>query len=72
VRDNSIVLLPIRVMEQRGPHLPLSADSLVADYLARRISEQTGAIVAPAINYGHSPLLQAPSPTLPVRSSRER
>jgi creatinine amidohydrolase len=70
--DDAIVLLPVGVVEQHGPHLPLNADSLVADYLAQRVSERTGAIVAPVVNYGHSPLLQGYPGTISLRSETLR
>lgn len=54
VAENPVVLLPIGAVEQHGAHLPLDEDALVADHVARCVSEATDAIVAPTIPYGHS------------------
>lgn len=69
---NPVTLLPVGMVEQHGPHLPLAADSLVADWVAQRVSEQTGALVAPIINYGHSPFLRGYAGTLSLRSETLR
>src|ERR1700722_3192596 len=70
--ENAVVLLPVGMIEQHGPHLPLNADSIVADWVARRVSEQTGALVAPLLNYGHSPMLRGFSGTLHLRGETLR
>lgn len=62
-----IVLLPIGTVEQHGPHLPVGADNMVAWFVACRAAEQTGALVAPAINYGNSAVFAQFPGTIPVR-----
>ncbi|PJK18209.1 creatininase family protein [Mycolicibacterium goodii] len=57
-RQNPVVLLPIGAIEQHGPHLPIQEDSIVAEWVAHRVSEQTSALVAPALHYGHSPMFR--------------
>lgn len=47
-----IVILPIGSIDGHGPHLPLSTDTLVSSYLAKRLEQQLDALVLPAIPYG--------------------
>ena len=48
------VLVPLGVTEQHGYHLPLSTDVHTAYQTARRVSERTGAVVAPPLWYSYS------------------
>lgn len=50
VNDNLII--PVGTCEQHGYHLPLGNDTFVAECMANILSEKTGALVAPALNYG--------------------
>lgn len=56
---NPVVLLPIGAIEQHGPHLPVHEDSIVAEWSAYKIAdlvrEELEILVAPPLNYGHSP-----------------
>ena len=47
-----IAILPVGALEQHGPHLPLTTDTVLATGVARRIAEATGAMLLPAIAYG--------------------
>lgn len=47
-----IAILPVGALEQHGPHLPLTTDTVLATGVARRIAEVTGALLLPAIAYG--------------------
>src|SRR2546425_1699548 len=53
LRRKPVVLLPVGAVEQHGPHLPLGADILQPDHVLGRVAKRTGAILAPAIPYGH-------------------
>lgn len=53
--ENPVVLVPIGAIEQHGPHLPIHEDSIVADWVAHRIADELDVLVAPPLNYGHSP-----------------
>lgn len=53
-KENPVVLLPMGAVEQHGPHLPIHEDSIVAEWVADRVSERCGCYVAPTLNYGHS------------------
>ena len=47
-----IALLPVGGTSPHGAHLPMGADSLIAQTLCNAVSAQTGALVLPAIHYG--------------------
>jgi creatinine amidohydrolase len=47
-------IIPVGSLEQHGAHLPVSTDSLIAEYIARLLSEKVGAFVLPVISYGVS------------------
>lgn len=49
---NLPVIIPLGLIESHGPHLAVSVDIDAANYFARRVCEETGAILTPAINYG--------------------
>ncbi len=65
---NPVLLLPIGTVEQHGPHLPVNADNMVADFVARRTAEATGSYLLPAVNYGCSALHRGFPGTISVRS----
>jgi creatinine amidohydrolase len=46
------MIVPVGTCEQHGPHLPLNTDTLVTDRLAEYLSEETGILVGPTLNYG--------------------
>ena len=48
------VIIPIGSIEQHGPHLPLSTDSLLVEEIARKVGERTGCLVTPTIRFGIS------------------
>ena len=49
-----IALIPVGSIEQHGPHLPVSTDSDIVSEIARRLSEKSGFMLLPTINYGVS------------------
>jgi len=53
-RRDPRLLLPVGTCLQHGPHLPLGADTIVVERLARAVSERTGILVAPTLAYGVS------------------
>jgi len=67
VAEDPVILLPIGTVEQHGPHLPVNADNMVAEYVASRAAERTNALVAPAINYGCSEVYRRFAGTVSVR-----
>ena len=52
LKSNRQMIVPIGTCEQHGPHLPLNTDTLVTDKLADYLSEETGILVGPTLNYG--------------------
>lgn len=46
------LIIPIGTCEQHGYHLPLGADTLVAERLAEACSARTGLLIAPTLSYG--------------------
>ena len=47
-----VAILPVGSTEQHGPHLPLGTDIFLAEELAKRVSDATGAVVLPSLNFG--------------------
>ena len=47
-------IVPVGSTEQHGPHLPLGTDVFLAENLACRVSDATGAMVFPSLNFGYS------------------
>lgn len=48
------LLIPLGSTEQHGPHLPMDTDARIAQELAVRAGQITGATVAPVLSYGAS------------------
>lgn len=48
------MLLPLGAFEVWGPHLPIGADTLVAEEIANLLSERVGWIVGPCLPVGYS------------------
>ncbi len=52
VKKDPVVIIPWGACEAHGPHLPLSADSIQPEFIAKKIaSKMDNIIVAPTINY---------------------
>ena len=52
LESNNTLIIPIGTCEQHGYHLPLNNDILSAEYFADVLSQKTGCLIAPTINYG--------------------
>ncbi|MGE0243083.1 MAG: creatininase family protein [Nitrososphaeraceae archaeon] len=54
------VIIPIGSLEQHGDHLPVSTDSIIIEYLAKKVSEKIDSLLFPTIPFGisfeHEPL----------------
>jgi len=51
-KDGIIVVIPLGSIEAHGPHLPIGADSIIAEHFAKKVcSELDNTIVAPTIQY---------------------
>lgn len=64
---NLPVIIPLGLIESHGPHLAVSVDIDSANYFSRTVSEATGAILAPTINYGFSDEMAGYAGTLGIR-----
>ncbi len=49
---DTVVILPIGVVEEHGAHLPLSTDSLQSEYIAEALATELDALLMPPIRYG--------------------
>jgi len=52
-QDNPVVLLPVGALEQHGYHMSMNVDVLLPTAVCERVAKKTGALVAPAIQYGY-------------------
>src|ERR1035438_4479229 len=52
----TIVMIPLgAASKEHGPHLRLSNDFIMAEYLTEEVMARTAVVVAPAINYNFYP-----------------
>ncbi len=54
VKKTKTVIVPIGAIEMQGPHLPLAADSMIAEYVAEKVGEKADVVLAPLITVGTS------------------
>lgn len=52
IKRNPGLIIPAGICEQHSTHLPLNTDTRFAQYICGYLSQKTGMLVAPAINYG--------------------
>lgn len=74
LKRSTIVVIPLGAQaKEHGPHLRLSNDFTIAEYLKRRVLDAADVVVAPTVNYGYYPaFVQYPgSTTLSVETSRD-
>src|SRR5262249_20710228 len=52
----TVVMIPLgAASKEHGPHLKLSNDLLIADYLTKEVMARTKVVVAPTVNYHFYP-----------------
>jgi creatinine amidohydrolase len=74
LRPDTVVIIPIGAgAKEHGPHLLLSNDFLLAEYLKKRVAAAADVVVAPTVNYHHYPaFLEYPGSTsLRVETARD-
>ena len=54
IRKKPVAIIPVGSTEQHGPHLPVSTDSDIVSFIAKKVSEKTGFLLLPTIEYGVS------------------
>lgn len=52
--ESKIAILPVGSIEQHGPHLPLATDLIIAEEIAKKVSEQVDAYLLPTLPYSCS------------------
>lgn len=48
------IIIPLGSIEQHGPHLPITTDTIIAEYFANQLSRKVISYVLPSIAYGVS------------------
>jgi len=72
--QDTVVVIPLgAAAKEHGPHLKLKNDWLIAEYLKKRVLEQSNVVIAPTINYHFYPaFLEYPGSTsLRVETARD-
>ena len=54
VTGDRLAFLPVGALEEHGPHLPLSTDTIVAVHTARLLAERFDGLLLPAVPYGET------------------
>lgn len=52
LEKTTTVIIPVGTVEEHGPHLPLSTDTIQAMDLAKRVSQRMDVFIAPPLHYG--------------------
>lgn len=52
LREDPRLLVPVGVLIQHGPHLPLATDEIIVTRLAEALSRRHGVLTAPTLPYG--------------------
>ncbi|HNP71743.1 MAG TPA: creatininase family protein [Kouleothrix sp.] len=55
LQRSDLILVPMASLEQHGPHLPLSTDTVTAYEVSKRAAEQADVLYTPTIWTGYSP-----------------
>ena len=74
LKQETVVVIPLgAAAKEHGPHLKLKNDWLIAEYLKKRVLEQSNVVIAPTINYHFYPaFLEYPGSTsLRVETARD-
>ena len=52
--NNRRIIIPLGAIEQHGSHLPITTDTIIAEYLANQIAKKISSYILPSIPYGVS------------------
>lgn len=73
LRPETVVVIPLgAAAKEHGPHLKLKTDWLQADYLARRVAERAGVVVAPTVTYSYYPAFAEYPGSISIRRETAR
>ncbi len=67
LKKSDMVIIPMGSTEQHGPHLPLGTDFYEAFEISKRISRETGVVVAPVLLIGYSEIHMGFPGTLSIK-----
>ncbi len=57
LNEKMVVVIPLGAgAKEHGPHLPLSADLIQADYFKKQIAQLSNVVIAPTVTYSFYPL----------------
>jgi len=51
--DRRTFVLPVGILEEHGPHLPLGTDTVQVEAVVHEAAARTGTVVLPTVNYGN-------------------
>ncbi len=71
-KETQLVILPLGATEVYGPHLPMGADTIVAERVAELLAQRVNAVVGPTIEVGDSFFLDSFPGTLSVQPEHLR
>lgn len=71
LKDDPVMLLPLGSHEEQGPHTPMG-DYQLAETIALRIAEQSGAIAAPCLPFGYAEFFRGFAGGIQLRASTFR
>jgi creatinine amidohydrolase len=54
LKKKKSAIIPVGSLEQHGPHLPVSTDTLIAEYVSKSVAQKMGALILPSVTYGVS------------------
>jgi creatinine amidohydrolase len=66
MKKSDTVIVPVGACEVWGPHLPIGADTIVAEEIANRLAARRGLLVGPTLTVGDSIMVWGPG-TVTVR-----
>jgi creatinine amidohydrolase len=66
------VIIPVGTVEEHGPHLPLSTDTIQAIELAKRVAQRMNVFIVPPLHYGFCRSTRCHPGTISVSTSALR
>ena len=58
LKEDTVLVIPMGSTELAGPHLPLGADTMAAEGLAKRLAGEKEVLIAPCLPLGYSKWFQ--------------